>query len=65
MTWCVQSLDRDERGRVLVDRWCVLARRVRGNPEYRDNERTACCGMVVTLPCGYADREPTCDGGTA
>lgn len=59
--WCVKSLDRDERGHVVGERWCALKRRVRGRrPRYRDVEETACCGRYVMLPAGYEHREPTC-----
>lgn len=62
--WCVKSLDRDERGRVIGERWCVMARRVYGKtPAYRESEPTACCLQHVIAPCGYERREPTCGAG--
>ena len=64
MKWCVRSLDRGAGGRVVGERWCALApsrQPTRGEPRYRDHEPTA-CGMVVTFPCGYERREPTCEG---
>ena len=61
--WCVKSLDRDAKGRVVAARWCSMKRRVRGRkPAYRDSEKTSCCGLYVPLPGGYEHREPTCDG---
>ena len=57
--WCVASIDRPS-GAL---RWCSMKRRVYGSePRYREYETTGCCDLVVTAPCGYERRLPTCDG---
>lgn len=68
-TWCVASLDRVvvEGHRFTTKRWCELERPegAKGRPEYRDKEKTKCCGAFVIYPCGYEYMEPTCDGTPA
>jgi hypothetical protein len=54
---CVMSLDRDEHGRIIGERWCGTHRKTL---RYNDNVRTW-CGYVVHLPCGIEDMQsPTC-----
>lgn len=50
---CVKSLERDERGRVVGERWCGTRK---STLCYQDHVRTW-CGFVVNFPCGIEERE--------
>lgn len=59
VAWCVKHLERDHDGAVRWEWWCRLAHQPKTQPRYSDTKKTA-CGYVVTLPCGFERRRPTC-----
>jgi hypothetical protein len=53
---CVKSLERDDMGRVIGERWCATFKKT---TRYQEHVRTL-CGMVVTAPGGFEIGKPDC-----